>query len=135
MADARENVTIPVSVDLENFAHGLINTLDGNGVQSFIFQLVSLRNNTELDRELAEELGTPYDATKAAASVDYPSGSDEPSADVLNVRCVRTSAVWSRTGKTWSDQAIWTDGQSEATWYQLNKVDPMSEGFTAGIGS
>lgn len=62
MADARENVTIPVSVDLENLAHGLINTLDSNGVQSFIFQLVSLRNNAELDRELAEELGTPYDS-------------------------------------------------------------------------
>lgn len=62
MTSARESVTIPVAVDLENLAHGLVNTLGSQGVQAFIFQLVSLRDNAELDRELAEELGTPYDS-------------------------------------------------------------------------
>lgn len=78
-----------------------------------------------LDLAAAEALVAGPDAKP-----DYPPCSDEP-ADVPAVRCVRTGTVWTRTGKTWCDKAIWTDGTSEAIWYHLNKVDPMSEGFNA----
>jgi hypothetical protein len=70
-----------------------------------------------------------------ASKPDFPSGSDEPPANVSSVRCVRTGAVWTRTVKTWCGEAIWTDGDSETTWYQLNQVDPMSEGFDEAVRS
>lgn len=76
----------------------------------------------------------PLPATDASEP-DFPSGCDEPPANVTSVRCVRTGAVWSRTTKTWSGQTIWSAYENEATWYQLNKVDPMSEGFNEAVRS
>ncbi len=82
--------------------------------------------NDLLDLDRAEAMVAGSDTTP-----DYPNGSDEPAADVPAVRCLRTGAVWARTGRTWCDKTIWTDGHSETTWYHLNKIDPASEGFQA----
>lgn len=57
----------------------------------------------------------------------FPPGCDEPAEDA--VMCVRTGKTWKRTGRASFDRALWTDGQNESTWYSLNQVDPMSEGF------
>lgn len=56
--------------------------------------------------------------------IDFPSGAAEPDKSVMTVQCVRTGRVWRRDGNFWADR--W-DGR--CTWYHMNIVDPMSQGF------
>lgn len=55
--------------------------------------------------------------------VDFPSGAAEPDFDVTAVMCVRTGDVWLRRERGWVSGDRWS------TWYSLNLIDPMSEGF------
>lgn len=58
---------------------------------------------------------------------DFPSGAAEPDFDVTAVRCVRTGEVWRRNGRGW--QTGEGDASRWSTWYRMNEIDPMSEGF------
>lgn len=57
--------------------------------------------------------------------VDFPSGAAEPGDNVAEVRCVRTGEVFMRSGSWWTSRKT----GHQATWYQMNLTDPMSEGF------
>lgn len=101
-------------------------------------------------RELADELDSVQDLTpemlrvhlarlrsisrriaapeKTVPAPEWPSGASEPEEPQDSVICARTGVMWMRhrrSGGAW----LWTDGRVEATWYQMNIVDPMSEGF------
>lgn len=56
--------------------------------------------------------------------VDFPSGAAEPGPEVTAVQCVATGKVLRRNAGVWVDR--WGSG---CTWYRMNEIDPMSEGF------
>jgi hypothetical protein len=55
-----DDVTASISLNLDNLAHALVHTLDGNGLSTFIFNLVALRDDDAWTAELVAELGEPY---------------------------------------------------------------------------
>lgn len=50
--------------------------------------------------------------------------------DVVEVESARTGMTWWRTRKMWGSQSLWiNDEDSEVTWYHLNVINPLSEGY------
>ena len=69
MADyLAKSVHMPVEVSLETLAHGLVNTLDSQSLQTFVKRLAELRDEDAWTRDLIEQLATPMDLPV----IDFP---------------------------------------------------------------
>lgn len=61
--------------------------------------------------------------------IDFLPGSAEPPENITIVECVRTGRHWAATGPQRPGRARWIHDHIKTTWYHLNIVNPMSEGF------
>ncbi len=89
MAELDGSVTMPVQVSLETLAHGLVNTLDGRGLQTFIYQLVALRNEDAWTAELTEELTAPLNQP----IIDFPFDVLEAAAKQIHTSYDRSTPI------------------------------------------
>lgn len=68
-----DTVSARIEIDLDELAKTLVETLDGDRLAEFIYNLVGLRKDDAWENELIAELSEPYEVPAVAS----PAGGEE----------------------------------------------------------